>query len=155
METIEVSKLDPNFKYEIASQPGAEKFKRCYSCGTCTAACPAAGVDEEFNPRRIIRMALLGMRKEVLSSPVLWLCVQCTACGFRCPQNVKFVDIMNVIRSMAIKEGYFPEDTLQEIESLDRFWHQLRRDLVRYKFNRDPKLIEQVKNTLQETISAL
>ncbi len=155
METIEVSKLDPNFKYEIASQPGGEKFKRCYSCGTCTAACPAASVDDEFNPRRIIRMALLGMKEEVLSSPVLWLCVQCTACGFRCPQNVKFVDVMTVLRRMAVKEGHFPEETLDEIESLDRFWQELRRDLVRYKFNRDEKLIEQVKKSIDETISGL
>ncbi len=54
METIVLNKLDPNFKYEIAAQPGAERFKLCFSCGTCTATCPVAEIDENYNPRRII-----------------------------------------------------------------------------------------------------
>ena len=155
MEAIEVTKLDPKFKYEIAAQPGGDKFKRCFSCGTCTAACPAARVDDEFNPRRIIRMALLGMRKEVLSSPVLWLCTQCSACGFRCPQNVKFVDIMAALRRMAIKEGHFPEDTIEKIESLDLYWQEFRRDMVRLMFDKDSKDLEELKKSVNETLSNL
>ena len=155
METIAVNKLDPKFKYEIAARSGAEKFKRCFSCGTCTAVCPAARVDDEFNPRRIIRMALLGMREEVLSSPILWLCIQCTACGFRCPQNVKFVDIMAVLRRMAVSEGYFPEDTIEKIESLDTFWQEMRRDMVRCMFDRDEKRLAELKKSVEKKLNNL
>jgi len=155
MEPISSKQLDPQFKYEVAQQPGGDNFKRCFSCGTCTAACPAAKADEEFNPRRIIRMALLGMREEVLSSPILWLCVQCTACGFRCPQNVKFVDVMAALRRIAVKEGFFPADSIERIEALDSAWHTLRRDMVRAMFEKDSKRTEQLKATFDQMMQKL
>jgi len=67
-DKIILSEMDANFKNEIASMPGAEHFQRCFTCGTCTAACPVAEVHEDYDPRRIIRMCILGMKKEVLSS---------------------------------------------------------------------------------------
>jgi heterodisulfide reductase subunit C len=65
--TIALSELDTKFKYDVANEPGGENTKVCFACGLCTASCPVADIDEKFNPRRIIRMVLLGMRKEVLS----------------------------------------------------------------------------------------
>src|SRR5690606_2335400 len=53
---------DPNFKYDVAAQPGGEQIKVCFSCGTCTAGCPVTDVDERYSPRRIIRQILLGQR---------------------------------------------------------------------------------------------
>ena len=155
MEDIQTSKLDPKFKYEVAARPGGDKLKRCYSCGTCTATCPVAAVDSDFNPRRIIRMAVLGMREEVLSAPELWLCVQCTACGFRCPQNVKFVEVIAALRRMAVEEKYFPEKTIEEIEALDKSVQELRRDMVRCKFDPDENLRANLKKSLEEKLKNL
>lgn len=105
---ISVSQLDPNFKYEIAEQPGGENIKVCFACGTCSAGCPVREIDERYNPRKIIRMALLGMRERVLSSPFIWLCATCYTCQERCPQDVRITDLMNALRNMAVKEGYIP-----------------------------------------------
>ena len=33
---------------------------------------------------------LSGMKKEILSSELLWYCVQCYTCYARCPQDVRF-----------------------------------------------------------------
>jgi len=60
---IVMTELDKDFKYEVASRPGASFFKRCFSCGTCTASCPVSEIDERFNPRLFIRQALLGEKK--------------------------------------------------------------------------------------------
>ena len=60
---IDSKTLDPDFKLLIAREPGGEHIKRCFSCGTCTAGCPVREVTDRYNPRKIIRMAILGMKK--------------------------------------------------------------------------------------------
>jgi len=101
METIAVERLDPNFKHEVAAKPGGAHLRRCFACGTCTAGCPVFQVETDYNPRKIIRMILLGMRKELLSSKVLWLCQRCSICSANCPQDVDFSNIVMALRDMA------------------------------------------------------
>jgi heterodisulfide reductase subunit C len=98
--------LDPNFKFEVAREHGGEQIKFCFQCGTCAAGCPVRTVRENFNPRTIIRMVLLGMRKEVLSSKEIWMCSNCYICYERCPQDVRFTDIIFALRNIAAREGY-------------------------------------------------
>lgn len=148
MDKIFLSEMDANFKYEIASQPGAENFKRCFTCGTCTASCPVAEVNEDYDPRKIIRMAILGMREQVLSSDVLWMCSRCYTCYALCPQNVKFTDVIGILREMAIKEGYVPEERDNEARELDKFVQDLRCNLVNYKIHPDEKLADKIKSML-------
>jgi heterodisulfide reductase subunit C len=113
--------FDPNFKFLIAQEPGGENIKRCFSCGTCTAGCPVREVTDRYNPRKIIRMAILGMRKEVLSSQFIWLCSSCYTCFERCPQNVKIPELMNAIRNIAAKEGYLPSSMRMQLDLLSSF----------------------------------
>jgi len=150
VEKIEAKNLDSQFKYDVAAHPGGENIKLCFACGTCTAGCPVSAIDPEYNPRKIIRQVLLGMRKEVLSSPVIWRCVQCYSCSAKCPQNVKFRDVMKALREMAVAEGYVEAELLEEIEQLDEFSQKLRRDLVnvlvtdRNKFKKLKKKVEEI-----------
>lgn len=155
MEEIIMKELDSNFKYEIASQPGAENFKRCFSCGTCTASCPVAEVNEEYDPRKIIRMAILGMRKEVLASDVIWMCARCYTCSVRCPQNVKFGDVIGVIREMATKEGYAEKDRVAEIKELDKFIQDLRCNMVKYLIKPTSSQRHQIESMLKEKIDKI
>jgi len=122
---------DPNFKYDVAAQPGGEQIKVCFSCGTCTAGCPVTDVDPRYSPRKIIRQVLLGQREAVLSNPLLWYCETCYACSAYCPQNVKFGDVMRALREMAVAEGYWKPEFLQRMRNVDRLAHDLRLDLVR------------------------
>jgi heterodisulfide reductase subunit C len=128
---IRSSELDPKFKYEVTSQPGGEKLKVCYACGVCTAGCPVSEVSDEFDPRKIIRMVLMGMKERVLSSDFIWYCTQCFTCSGHCPQNVKFTDIMRVLRDMAVKEGYVDSSFLQKAKELDRFSQKVRHRLMK------------------------
>ncbi len=152
METIKLSEMDSNFKYEIASQPGAENFKKCFTCGTCTASCPVAEVNEKYDPRKIIRMAILGMREQVLSSDLLWMCSRCYTCYALCPQNVKFTDVMEVLRDMAVKEGYVPDNRISEIKELDKFIQDLRCNLINYKLHPDDKLANKIRYMLEDNM---
>lgn len=153
MEKIEAKDLDSQFRYDVAAHPGGDNIKLCFSCGTCTAGCPVSAVDPDYNPRKIIRQVLLGMRKEVLSSPVIWRCVQCYSCTAKCPQNVKFRDVMRALWEMAVAEGYADARLLQETEQLDELLQKLRRDMVNVlvadkdKFNQLKSKIEDITNT--------
>jgi len=118
---IDSGTLDPNFKFLIAAEPGGENVKRCFSCGTCTAGCPVREVTDRYNPRKIIRMALLGMKKEVLSSQFIWLCSSCYTFFERCPQDVKIPELMNAIKNIAVREGYLPPAMKIQLDLLSSF----------------------------------
>ncbi len=151
MEVIDGKELDSQFKYDVAAWPGGENITLCYSCGTCTAACPASAVDPEFNPRKIIRQVLLGMRKEVLASPLLWQCIQCYACYSQCPQNVKFRDVMRALREMAVAEGFAPAEMLEKVQQLDKFAVKMRRKLLEQTLN-DPATCEKTQAEIEKLL---
>jgi heterodisulfide reductase subunit C len=118
---IDSDDLDPDFKSLIAKEPGGEHITRCFSCGTCTAGCPVREVTDRYNPRKIIRMALLGMKKDVLSSQFIWLCSSCYTCQERCPQDVKIPELMNALKNIAVKEGYLPSVMKAQLDLLASF----------------------------------
>jgi heterodisulfide reductase subunit C len=103
---IQSKDLDPQFKHEVAKEPGGEEVLRCFACGSCTVSCPVREINDIYNPRKIIRMVLYGMKDRVLKSDFIWLCSTCYACQDRCPQGVKITDLMTVLKNMAVKEGY-------------------------------------------------
>lgn len=109
--------LDPTLCARIAAEPGGERIRRCFGCGTCTASCPVREVTDRYNPRRIIHMALLGLRG-VLSSDFVWLCSTCYSCQERCPQDVRITDLMHAIKNVAVREGYMPPSFHQQIALL-------------------------------------
>jgi heterodisulfide reductase subunit C len=115
---FDVSTFDPHFRDEIAGEPGGEHIRRCYSCSTCTAGCPVAGVTDKYNPRRIVHMALLGMREQVLTSDFVWLCSVCYTCYERCPQDVRIPELMNAVRNIAVREGHVPASFARQMKEL-------------------------------------
>lgn len=138
--------MDNNFKNEIASRPGGENIMMCYSCGSCTATCPISEIDQSFNPRLIIKKSLLGYKDDVLDNDDLWKCIQCRRCVAHCPQNVKFADIMRVLRNMSIEAGYYPESLKSNIDDLDKAVYQYRLDIVSDHLDNETDLKDKVSN---------
>ena len=146
-ETV-LSQLDLGFRDEIASHPGGENILRCFACGTCAAGCPVTDVDSKYNCRRIIRQILFGMREEVLSSPLIWMCLVCYRCYVRCPQKVNFTDIMRVLRYLAVKENRVSPETFERINELDRFSQVVRHDLVKGLFEDKTASLEELEDRI-------
>jgi heterodisulfide reductase subunit C len=151
-KAVVVSDLKSSFREEIASQPGGENIKRCFTCGTCVAGCPITEVDEDFNCRRIVRQILLGMRDEVLSSPAIWLCLECYRCYARCPQKVNFTDIMRILRYLSIKDNYVPAGKMKEVEDLDRFIQEVRCSFIKHTFKPEEKTAEEIKSKIEQKL---
>jgi len=154
-KAIVVNELDFSFREEITSQPGGENIKRCFTCGTCVAGCPITEVDEEFNCRRIVRQILLGMREEVLSSPAIWLCLECYRCYARCPQKVNFTDIMRILRYLAIKGNYMPAQTAEQVEDLDRFIQEIRCSFIKHTFKPEEKIAKEIKSKINQKLETI
>jgi ferredoxin len=66
---------------------GGGNFDLCFTCGTCAAGCPATGL-ADMDPRKFLRMLLLGLDEEATKSPWVWMCTQCQRCIYACPMKI-------------------------------------------------------------------
>ena len=135
MEKVLLQKADSGFKDEIAQKIGIEEIKPCYTCGSCTGVCPVRKVIEDFDPRRIIHMIVLGMRDEVLSSDLIWFCCLCNSCYFVCPQGIRFSRIAAELQKMALSEKYVDENFLKRLEPVNGYLQDLCRLTMFKKVN--------------------
>jgi len=108
-----------SFKNEVRTTPGGANVLNCFLCGSCTACCPVNEIDNEYNPRKIMRLVLLDMEDDILRSKEIWKCNQCHACVAHCPQDVRFADIVRALREIAIEKGHREKSLLEKVYKLD------------------------------------
>ena len=108
MKRINLQDCDPDFIEELDSSYFIGGFRGCYTCGTCTAGCPVHRAHRDYDPLRIIRMLVLGLREEILRGDMIWLCSDCYTCQESCPMGVKITDIINHLKNLATRERNIP-----------------------------------------------
>lgn len=94
-----------DFYQEISALPSGRDILKCIQCGTCSASCPVFKYNPQANPRKIIAKAALGLKEEVIRSEAIWLCAKCQSCVVKCHKDVRPGEIINAIRTIAIREG--------------------------------------------------
>ncbi|MBF0552360.1 MAG: 4Fe-4S dicluster domain-containing protein [Deltaproteobacteria bacterium] len=119
-EPVDLARSDFNFANQVAQTEGGQQISRCFACGTCSASCPVRRINDKYNPRRIIRQVLLGLKEEVLKSGFVWLCSACYSCQERCPQGVKITDIMTALKNMAASSNCVPDGVLAQMELIKK-----------------------------------
>ncbi len=129
-ETLNLQELDPLFKDEVAAEPGCQHLRRCFGCGVCTATCPVSELVPGFSPSQIIRQILYGQRAALLESSLLWYCARCARCSFQCPQDVRFLDIIQGLRNLAVRDGVVSAERLAQLERGEALIQELRRRLI-------------------------
>jgi heterodisulfide reductase subunit C len=115
---VDISKPDTRFLRKLRSKLGASDLSKCFQCSVCVASCPVREIEAEFNPRRIMKLAKLGLKDLVLKNEFIWLCSMCFMCQERCPQNVRPPEVMTVLRNIATEEGFAPPNLLKIIDVL-------------------------------------
>jgi heterodisulfide reductase subunit C len=100
-----------NFTKDVEKE-GGENIGVCYQCGTCTGSCPM-GRRNSLRTRKIMRMASLGLKDQLLHSDEIWYCSTCYTCTDRCPRHVKPTDVILALRNMATRQLLAPKNFLQ------------------------------------------
>ncbi|MEK7435252.1 MAG: (Fe-S)-binding protein [Pseudomonadota bacterium] len=77
--------------------PAGASYDACLSCGLCAAGCPASGL-LGMDPRRFIRMAMLGMNEELSTTAWIWTCTQCQRCKYVCPMSIDVSVLVGLAR---------------------------------------------------------
>jgi len=94
------------FSDQVRAIPGGEHLEMCYSCGTCVSRCLIQQkIDPTYNPRRLIRKAMLGLDQEAFGDMTTWLCSACDLCYPACPQEIHISGVIQAIRELAVQAG--------------------------------------------------
>lgn len=102
---IEPSKVKKELHDKVKDLiPGGGNLELCFTCGTCASGCPATGLDD-LDPRKFLRMLLLGLDEEVLSTPWVWMCTMCQRCIHACPQQVDIPQLVFNVRASWPREN--------------------------------------------------
>jgi ferredoxin len=78
--------------------PEGGNLDMCLTCGACTSGCPATGL-EGLDPRKVLRMASLGMDEELLASNWPWMCTMCERCIYVCPMKINIPQLIFNLRN--------------------------------------------------------
>jgi len=108
MSVMEQTALTPDFSFlERAEASGPFNAAECFQCRKCTNGCPAS-FEMDLFPDQIIRLAVLGQRREILQSKTIWVCASCETCSTRCPNGVRIAELMDYFKELAVRAGVTP-----------------------------------------------
>ncbi len=82
----------------LSMVPRGGNLNSCFTCGICASGCPASGLSG-MDPRRFIRMILLGMDEEIMTNNWVWMCTTCDRCVHVCPMKIDIPQLVYVVRS--------------------------------------------------------
>ena len=93
--------VEPDMDFIQELLDGAESYRKCFQCGTCSGTC-ALSPDKSPFPRRQMAWAVWGMKDRLIRSPDIWLCYQCNDCTTRCPRDARPGDLLAAVRQQAV-----------------------------------------------------
>lgn len=81
-----------------------QDIQKCFQCGTCSGACPMLE-SMDINPRKIMRMAQLGLEGGLENVKACWVCASCHTCNVMCPRGVDLPRVMEALRLMTLRKN--------------------------------------------------
>jgi len=99
--TIELDQTTPTPLRDALMQESAwlANLDECMVCAKCLSVCPLAGY-EGFDPRRLVRLTLLGQEQEVIDFDGIFQCTGCDRCTWVCPMGVKIGNLITRARGL-------------------------------------------------------
>jgi heterodisulfide reductase subunit C len=97
-ETIQVDDMACELKEKVLEELPDANFDLCLTCGACSGGCPASELFD-MEPRKLLRMLVLGMDDEIFKSSWPWVCTMCARCMHACPMKINIPKLIYSIRS--------------------------------------------------------
>ena len=69
-----------------------------------------------MQPNQIMRGIQLGLKEKVLSSKSIWMCLSCSTCSLRCPNDIDVAGVMETLRHMARRKN------VVSVRRMEKFW---------------------------------
>jgi len=95
---IELHDFHYDFKDMVLDRVPDANLDLCLTCGACTGGCPASSL-MDLDPRKLLRMVLLGLDDEVLKTPWAWVCTMCARCLHVCPMKINIPKLVYNLRA--------------------------------------------------------
>ena len=70
----------------------------CLECGKCTGTCPVARYSKTFSPRQILTHNVHNAHPAAFNSADLWSCLTCQQCDEICPSDIKYIELIQMLR---------------------------------------------------------
>jgi len=104
------AQMDKGLKKTLNLSAPGSTFSYCFTCKTCTSACPVVHNFEHpwealgLVPHQIMHATALGLGDLIFSSKMLWACLGCYQCQQQCPQGVRVADVLYELKNLAFKQ---------------------------------------------------
>jgi heterodisulfide reductase subunit C len=97
-----MSQSDLKFAKKIGDVAGTD-LNSCLTCMSCSGGCPMYPY-MDYGPHGIMRLAVLGLKHEALTSTTIWRCVGCHTCAAVCPMAINIAGVMDYLREECLEE---------------------------------------------------
>ena len=102
-------------------------FNVCMQCGKCTGSCPISS-KSKLNPRRLMLEATYLISPLTTYPPLniyekseVWDCTTCSTCSYRCPREVKPMDVIIGLRGFLLEQGHVPRKLADILEGVFKY----------------------------------
>ncbi len=103
LDILRLEKADNGISEKVKELVPDGNLTACLTCGACSSGCPATGI-MNMDPRKFIRMAVLGMDEELERHPWVWVCTMCNRCYEVCPMHLNIPQLTFYLRSQWPRE---------------------------------------------------
>lgn len=103
---------------EEVAKFGGEGIVRCIQCGSCMSVCPVAIAGFNYPNKKLFKLIILGVRKEILFDPSPWACVACGRCIEVCTRDVNPFSVYFAFRRIQTRQFSIPpkaKDLLRDV----------------------------------------
>ena len=103
LDRLRISYKNDGLREKVKALIPDGNLTACLTCGTCASGCPATGL-HNMDPRKFIRMAVMGMDEELERHPWVWACTMCKRCYDVCPMSIDIPNLIFYMRSQWPRE---------------------------------------------------
>ncbi len=100
---VDLSRIRAGVRKQIKGRVPGANIEYCLTCGLCASGCPATGL-EGLDPRKFLRLLMLGQDDIITTTNWIYACTMCARCKYACPMGIDIGRIVYEIRGMRPRE---------------------------------------------------